>query len=179
MTDTTNGTTPELATFAAGCFWGVEAAFRKVPGVVATTVGYTGGHTDHPTYADVCSHTTGHAEAVEVAFDPALVSYDELLDVFWHEHDATQDDLQGLVPFDNYRNEIFVHSPEQGRAALASRARLQARTGRPVVTGISSASTFWPAEEHHQRYLEKAGRATCATTVANRSRERRSAPATS
>ena len=162
-----DGNRPELATFAAGCFWGVEATFREVPGVVATTVGYTGGDTDHPTYAQVCSHTTGHAEAVQVAFDPEQVGYDELLEVFWQAHDATQDDLQGLDVFDNYRNEIFVHSPEQEQAATASRARLRARTGRPIAVGITPASTFWPAEEHHQRYLEKAGRATCAASVTN------------
>jgi peptide-methionine (S)-S-oxide reductase len=157
----------ETATFAAGCFWGVEAAFRRIEGVQRTRVGYTGGHVDDPTYEDVCSHGTGHAEAVEVEFDPEQVSYDELLDAFWAEHDPTQVNRQGWDFGDQYRTEIFVHSPEQEAAAIASRDREQARRRKPIATKITPAETFWPAEEYHQRYLEKRGRATCAAGVAD------------
>jgi peptide-methionine (S)-S-oxide reductase len=157
----------EKATFAAGCFWGVEAAFRRVEGVVRTQVGYAGGHTENPTYEEVCSHTTGHAEAVEVEFDPDRVSYDDLLELFWREHDPTQVDRQGWDIGDQYRSAIFFHSPEQEAAARLSREGAQSRYRKPIATEITSASTFWPAEDYHQRYLEKRGRATCAPGVAD------------
>jgi peptide-methionine (S)-S-oxide reductase len=157
----------EKATFAAGCFWGVEAAFRRVEGVVRTQVGYTGGSIENPTYEEVCSHTTGHAEAVEVEFDPTRVTYDDLLDVFWREHDPTQVNRQGWDVGDQYRTEIFFHSPEQEAAARASREREQPRHRKPIATAITPAPTFWPAEDYHQRYLEKRGRATCAPGVAD------------
>ena len=149
----------EKATFGAGCFWGVEAAFRKVDGVVDTAVGYSGGHTPNPTYEDVCSHTTGHAEVVQVTFDPARVSYEELLEVFWRIHDPTQVNRQGPDIGDRYRSVIFYHSGEQRRIAEESRAALEAsgRLSRPVATKIEPAQTFWRAEEYHQRYYEKRG----------------------
>jgi peptide-methionine (S)-S-oxide reductase len=150
------------ATFAAGCFWGVEAAFRNVPGVLATRVGYTGGGAERPTYEEVCTGRTGHAEAVEVEFDPARVSYEQLLDVFWHEHDPTQLNRQGPDRGTQYRTAVFFHSPEQESAARASRDREQSRRRKEIVTEITPASKFWPAEEYHQRYLEKRGLATCA-----------------
>ncbi|MGQ9808173.1 MAG: peptide-methionine (S)-S-oxide reductase MsrA [Armatimonadota bacterium] len=149
----------EKATFGAGCFWGVEAAFRKVDGVVETAVGYSGGHTANPTYEDVCSHTTGHAEVVQVTFDPSKVSYRQLLDVFWSIHDPTQVNRQGPDIGDQYRSVIFYHSEEQRRAAEESKAVLEAsgRLDRPVATKIEPAKTFWRAEEYHQRYYEKRG----------------------
>jgi peptide-methionine (S)-S-oxide reductase len=163
MTDTKT----EQATFAAGCFWGVEAEFRQIPGVIATTVGYTGGRGERPTYEQVCSHTTGHAEAVLVEFDPAQVSYDELLDAFWRLHDPTQLNRQGPDVGDQYRSAIFFHSPEQEAAAKASRQAAQERFSKPIVTEITEAPEFWPAEDYHQRYLEKRGLASCAITVSN------------
>lgn len=153
----------EKATFGAGCFWGVEAAFRQIPGVVATSVGYEGGTTDNPSYRDVCSHTTGHAEVVEVDYDPARVSYDDLLAVFWDEHDPTQLNRQGPDVGDQYRSVVFYHTPEQQAAATASRDRL-AQSGkyrRPIVTVIEPAETFYRAEDYHQQYLEKRGLSTC------------------
>lgn len=151
------------ASFGAGCFWGVEAAFRAVPGVTATAVGYQGGRTDKPTYDDVCRHGTGHAEVVEVDFDPAQVSYDELLKVFWENHDPTQLNRQGPDYGDQYRSVIFAYTPEQQAAAEASKAALGASGAfaRPIVTQVVAAPTFWPAEEYHQQYLEKRGRASC------------------
>jgi peptide-methionine (S)-S-oxide reductase len=163
MTDTKT----EQATFAAGCFWGVEAEFRQIPGVITTTVGYTGGRTDHPTYEQVCSHTTGHAEAVLVEYDPAQVTYDQLLDAFWQLHDPTQLNRQGLDVGDQYRSAIFFHSPEQEAKAKASKEATQPRFKRPIVTEITPAVEFWPAEDYHQRYLEKRGLASCAITVSN------------
>ena len=153
----------EPATFAAGCFWGVEVAFRNVDGVRDAIVGYTGDHTDHPTYREVCTDTTGHAEAVEVTFDPGEVSYEELLEVFWTNHDPTQVNRQGPDYGSQYRSAIFFHSPEQEAAATGSKEALDAsgRLSRPVATEITPASTFWKAEEYHQRYLEKRGQATC------------------
>ena len=151
----------EKATFAAGCFWGVEAAFWKVPGVRQTTVGYTGGHTEHPTYKQVCSDTTGHAEAVLVEYDPAEVSYEQLLEVFWNEHDPTTLNRQGPDVGSQYRSAVFFHTPGQEAAAKASRDAHQQKLSRPIVTEITPASTFWRAEEYHQRYFEKQGIASC------------------
>jgi peptide-methionine (S)-S-oxide reductase len=135
--------------------------------VITTTVGYTGGRTEHPSYEDVCSHTTGHAEAVLVEFDPAQVSYDELLDAFWQLHDPTQLNRQGPDVGDQYRSAIFFHSPEQEAKAKASKEAAQGRFKRPIVTEITPAPVFWPAEEYHQQYLQKRGLASCAITVSN------------
>jgi peptide-methionine (S)-S-oxide reductase len=151
----------EKATFGAGCFWGVEIEFRNVPGVLDTAVGYEGGTLANPTYEDVCSHTTGHAEVVQVEFDPDEVSYDQLLDVFWDVHDPTQVNRQGPDVGSNYRSVIFFHAPEQEEKALESKARAQARFERPIATEITPASDFWRAEEYHQQYLVKRGLATC------------------
>jgi peptide-methionine (S)-S-oxide reductase len=158
--------TTETAIFAAGCFWGVEADFRRADGVTATRVGYTGGHKDNPTYRQVCGHRTGHAEAVEVTFDPDQISYEELLERFWATHDPTTRNRQGVDLGSQYRSAIFFTSPEQERAAIASRdaeqAKLEDAGGRGllkhrkrIVTEIGPATTFWPAEEYHQCYLEK------------------------
>ena len=149
------------ATFAAGCFWGVEVAFRQVKGVVSTTVGYTGGHFQNPTYEDVCSGRTGHAEAVEAEYDPSKVSFEDLLTVFWDIHDPTTLNRQGPDVGTQYRSAIFFHSPEQQAAAVASKEKLQgAGTYRnPVVTEITRASQFYRAEEYHQQYKEKRQRA--------------------
>ncbi len=155
----------ERATLAAGCFWGIEAAFREMHGVLQTSVGYTGGHTPSPTYEQVCSHTTGHAEAVEVWFDPALVSYAELLGAFWQMHNPTTRNRQGLDIGDQYRSAIFTHSPEQQAAAIASRDVEQLARRRRIVTEIEPATLFHRAEEYHQRYFEKSGRAACAVTL--------------
>ena len=154
-------TTTEKATFGAGCFWGVEAAFRQVPGVVATTVGYSGGTFENPTYKDVCSGKTGHAEVVEVEYDPSKVSYDDLLHVFWENHDPTTPNRQGWDVGEQYRSAIFFHTPQQESAARASKEKLE-RSGkyrRPIVTEITPASTFYRAEDYHQQYLEKRGAA--------------------
>ena len=155
----------ERATFAAGCFWGVEATLRGLEGVVKTAVGYTGGHTVAPTYEQVCAHRTGHAEAVEVWFDPAQISYDELLDAFWALHDPTSRNRQGLDFGDQYRSAIYFHDAGQEAAALASRERAQRARRRPIVTEITPASAFYRAEEYHQRYFEKSGRASCAASL--------------
>jgi peptide-methionine (S)-S-oxide reductase len=151
----------EKATFAAGCFWGVEAAFRQVEGVLDTAVGYTGGKLENPTYKDVCTDRTGHAEAVEVTFDPARVSYDKLLDVFWRIHDPTTVNRQGPDVGTQYRSATFFHSPEQEAAARASMAKRQSQLKHPIVTQLVPASTFYRAEDYHQRYLEKRGVASC------------------
>lgn len=151
----------ETATFAAGCFWGVEVDFRNTPGVLAAQVGYAGGHTESPTYEQVCSGTTGHAEAVEVTFDPSEIAYAELVDAFWELHDPTQVNRQGPDVGSQYRSAIFTHSFEQAEVAAESKARAQARFPRPIATEIVPATTFWPAEEYHQQYLVKHGRATC------------------
>src|SRR5512134_343123 len=150
-------TMPETATFAAGCFWGVEYVFERVPGVLRTEVGYAGGHTENPTYRDVCSHGTGHAEVLRVEFDPAVVGFDQLLEVFWAMHDPTQVNRQGPDVGDQYRSAIFTHSDEQRRAAEASRDRAQARFSSPIATEITGFRAFYPAEEYHQRYYEKTG----------------------
>ena len=151
------------ATFAAGCFWGVEATFRQIPGVISTRVGYTGGDFANPSYKDVCSDRTGHAEAVEVEFDPSKVGYDQLLNVFWENHDPTQLNRQGPDYGSQYRSAIFFHSPEQEREARASKEKLQAsgQFRRPIVTQIVPAVTFYEAENYHQQYLEKRGLASC------------------
>ncbi len=153
----------EKATFAAGCFWGVEAAFRQVPGVIDTTVGYSGGTFPNPTYEDVCTGRTGHAESVQVEFDPVRVSYDRLLEVFWENHDPTTPNRQGPDVGTQYRSVVFVDGPEQEKAAKESKERLEksGRYRRPIVTEIASAQHFWRAEDYHQRYLEKRGLAHC------------------
>ncbi len=153
----------EKATFAAGCFWGVEAAFRQVQGVVETAVGYSGGKTKNPTYEDVCTDRTGHAEVVQVEFDPMRVSYEKLLDVFWENHDPTTMNRQGPDVGTQYRSAILFHTPEQEAAARASKAKLEAggRYKRPIVTEIVPVAEFYEAEEHHQQYLEKRGLSTC------------------
>jgi peptide-methionine (S)-S-oxide reductase len=155
----------ERATFAAGCFWGVEASFREIEGVVRTRVGYTGGQTADPTYEQVCSDATGHAEAVEVWFDPALVGYDELLAVFWSIHDPTTRNRQGWDFGSQYRSAIFFHDADQEKTATASRDERQAGLARSIVTEIVPAPAFYEAEEYHQRYFEKHGGAACATTL--------------
>jgi peptide methionine sulfoxide reductase msrA/msrB len=159
-----NGTaTLQKATFAAGCFWGVEAAFRAVPGVRDAAVGYIGGTLENPTYEDVCSGRTGHAEAVEVTFDPAQTSFEQLLEVFFAKHNPTTRDRQGPDIGSQYRSAIFFHTPEQQEQALAIIAALDkgGRFKRPIVTQIAAAPTFYRAEEYHQRYVEKSGRASC------------------
>ncbi len=151
------------ASFAAGCFWGVEATFRQIEGVLSTAVGYEGGRTENPTYEQVCTDTTGHAETVEVEFDPSRVSYERLLDVFWDNHDPTQLNRQGPDVGEQYRSVIFFHTPEQQAAAIASKER-RAASGqykRPIATEITPASKFYRAEEYHQQYLEKRGLAHC------------------
>jgi peptide-methionine (S)-S-oxide reductase len=155
-----------LATFAAGCFWGVEAGFRQVAGVVDAEVGYTGGHTENPTYKEVCTGTTGHAEAVRVTYDPDKVTYDQLLDAFWNMHNPTTANRQGPDVGSQYRSAIFYHTPEQEAAARESKAALRASSrwgDRPIVTEIEPAGPFWRAEEYHQRYFEKHGRGACGT----------------
>lgn len=151
------------ASFAAGCFWGVEAAFRQVEGVLETAVGYLGGRTENPTYESVCSGRTGHAETVEVEYDPAKVSYEQLLNVFWENHDPTTLNRQGPDVGEQYRSAIFFQTPEQEAAAIASKESREksGRYKRPIVTEITPASTFYRAEEYHQRYLEKHGLAHC------------------
>lgn len=153
----------ERATFGAGCFWGVEAAFRKLKGVKSTAVGYAGGSVKNPTYEQVCTDRTGHAEVVDVEFDPQQISYDELLNVFWENHDPTTLNRQGPDVGMQYRSAIFFHSPEQEAAARASMDRLEAeqRFRRPIVTQIETAPEFYRAEEYHQQYLEKRGLASC------------------
>ena len=154
----------EKATFGAGCFWGVEAAFRRVPGVRSTQVGYLGGTYENPNYEMVCTGLTGHAEVVEVTYDPAQVSYEELLRVFWDNHNPTTLNRQGPDVGTQYRSAIFYHTPEQEEAARRSKAQLEesGRYSRPVVTEITPASTFYRAEDYHQQYLEKRGLSHCS-----------------
>jgi peptide-methionine (S)-S-oxide reductase len=151
------------ATFGAGCFWGVEETFRRTPGVVATAVGYEGGALENPTYHDVCTDTTGHVEVVEVEYDPDLVSYDRLLEVFWSNHDPTTLDRQGPDYGTQYRSVVFAHDDSQKAAAQEMKERLAAsgRFRRPIVTAIEPASTFWRAEDYHQQYLAKRGQSSC------------------
>jgi peptide-methionine (S)-S-oxide reductase len=153
------------ATFGAGCFWGVEAAFRQLDGVTRTRVGYSGGTLENPSYEDVCSHTTGHAEVVEVTYDPERLTYDQLLDVFWGKHDPTQLNRQGWDIGDQYRSVIFFHDEEQQEAALRSKAGEQSNLSTPIVTQIEPAQTFFEAEDYHQQYLEKRGRSTCTPAL--------------
>jgi methionine-S-sulfoxide reductase len=155
----------QRATFAAGCFWGVDASFREIEGVVRTRVGYTGGSSVDPTYEQVCSDTTGHAEAVEVWFDPELVGYGELLSVFWSIHDPTTPNRQGWDFGSQYRSAIFFHDADQEKLAIASRDERQTGLARPIVTQIVPVPTFYEAEDYHQRYFEKHGGAVCATTL--------------
>lgn len=153
----------EKATFGAGCFWGVQTAFDQIPGVQETAVGYEGGSLSDPTYKDVCTDRTGHAEVLEVSFDPAQISYQKLLDVFFATHDPTQLNRQGPDYGKQYRSVIFFHSPEQQRAAEETIARLTAsrKFSKPIVTQVAPAETFWRAEEYHQKYLEKRGVSSC------------------
>ena|SRR5438874_290845 len=155
--------TIETATFGAGCFWGLEAAFRQIRGVKATAVGFMGGTVDKPTYEDVCYRDTGHAEVVQVEFDPELVSYAQMLDVFWQNHDPTTLNRQGPDVGEQYRSVVFYHAPEQQEAAIASKEQLErdGRYRRPIVTQIVPAMTFYKAEDYHQQYLEKRGLSTC------------------
>lgn len=157
--------TIETATLAAGCFWGVEYVFERVPGVLSTSVGYTGGHTEDPTYRDVCSHRTGHAEALQVEFDPAVVGFEQLLEVFWAMHDPTQVNRQGPDVGDQYRSAIFTHSTGQLAAAEASRDRAQGRFARAIATEITPATTFYAAEDSHQRYYDKNGHQPYCHTI--------------
>lgn len=154
---------PEKATFAAGCFWGVQEAFARLKGVVSTRAGYTGGDFESPAYEDVCTGATGHAEAVEVVYEPEVVSYETLLDIFWSIHDPTTIDRQGPDIGAQYRSVIFFHTDEQGKEARLSKERLEksARFGSAIVTGILPAGVFYPAEEYHQMYLQKHGRSGC------------------
>jgi peptide-methionine (S)-S-oxide reductase len=155
--------TIEKATFGAGCFWGVEEAFRTMPGVLATAVGYEGGTLPNPSYKDVCTDTTGHAEVVEIDFDPTLISFETLVEAFWNLHDPTQLNRQGPDYGTQYRSAIFTHSPEQEATAAASLENLKAsgKYARPVVTKIEPATTFWKAEDYHQQYLAKRGLGSC------------------
>jgi peptide-methionine (S)-S-oxide reductase len=152
----------EKATFGAGCFWGVEATYRSTKGVLSTAVGYAGGHLPNATYKDVCSGKTGHAEVVEVEFDPAQVSYEDLLNVFWDNHDPTTLNRQGPDVGSQYRSAIFFHSPEQEAIAKASKEKVQSRFKNKIVTEITPASEFYKAEDYHQQYLEKRGLAHCS-----------------
>ncbi len=145
----------EKAIFGAGCFWGIEAEFRRVEGVIEVASGYSGGHTENPTYGDVCSGATGHAEVIEVEYDPSKVSYEELLEVFWKEHDPTQLNRQGPDVGTQYRSVILFLTPEQETTAHASKEKAQERFKKPIVTQIVPASEFYRAEEYHQRYFEK------------------------
>lgn len=156
------------ATFAAGCFWGVETAFRQIDGVTATTVGYSGGDTTNPTYKEVCTDTTGHAEVVQVEYDPDRVSYETLLDLFWSNHDPTQLNRQGPDVGTQYRSAIYYHDDEQKAAATASKDKLESSgRGRAIVTEITQAQEFYPAEDYHQQYLEKRGLASCTIALKN------------
>ena len=156
-------TTLEKATFGAGCFWGVEAAFRQIKGVVSTAVGFSGGNYDNPSYHDVCTGRTGHAEVVEVTYDPARVSYEDLLKVFWENHNPTTLNRQGWDVGTQYRSAIYFHDAKQEAAARASKEQLEksGKYRKPIVTEVTPASTFYMAEDYHQQYLEKRGLSSC------------------
>ena len=158
-----NSNKKEMATFGAGCFWGVEATFRQIKGVKGTAVGYMGGKMENPKYEDVCTDETGHAEVVQIEYNPSKVSYEKLLDVFWNNHDPTQLNRQGPDVGTQYRTVIFYHNPEQKKAALSSKEKLEKskKYSMPIMTEIVPTSTFYKAEEYHQRYLEKRGLSTC------------------
>jgi methionine-S-sulfoxide reductase len=156
----------KIATFGGGCFWGVEAAFRRLDGVTKTRVGYAGGRTESPSYQQVCYEDTGHAEVVEVTYDEDVIPYEALLAAFWAEHDPTQLNRQGPDVGEQYRSVIFVHDDAQRAAAEASRDRVQARLSKPVVTVIEDAGMFWEAEDYHQQYLEKRGLSSCTVRLA-------------
>ena len=151
----------EKATFAAGCFWGVEAAFRQIKGVKSTRVGYTGGQMENPTYENVCSDETGHAEAVEVTFDPKQVPYEKLLDVFWQNHNPTQGNRQGPDAGTQYRSAVFYHNPKQKELAMKSLKEQQKKYDKKITTEIKPAEKFYEAEDYHQQYLEKRGMSSC------------------
>ena len=153
----------EIASFAAGCFWGVEAAFREFNGIISTTVGYMGGHTENPNYGDVCKGNTGHAETLQITYDPAKISYDQLLETFWNNHDPTTINRQGPDVGEQYRSIIFYHNTEQKELAEKSKEKLDSsgRFKNPIVTEIIPATTFYPAEDYHQQYLEKRGKKFC------------------
>jgi peptide-methionine (S)-S-oxide reductase len=155
--------TTEIATFGAGCFWGVEAAFSRVPGVIEAASGYSGGHTENPTYKEVCTDETGHAEVVQVTYDPAQVTFEKLLEVFWGLHDPTQVNRQGPDFGSQYRTAVFFHTPEQEATAKKLKATLDAsgKFNRPIATEITAAGKFYRAEEYHQKYLEKRGATSC------------------
>ncbi len=157
---TTEKAALEKATFGAGCFWGVEHEFRQLDGVANTVVGYAGGHTDNPTYEEVCSHNTGHAEVVQVEYDPSKIPYDKLLETFWSIHDPTQLNRQGPDIGTQYRSVIFFHNMAQEQAAKASKEALE-KSGKKIATQIEPAPTFWPAEDYHQQYYEKKGIGSC------------------
>jgi peptide-methionine (S)-S-oxide reductase len=159
--DQTDSVLLERATFAAGCFWGVEATFRRLAGVKSTQVGYIGGALENPTYHDVCTDSTGHAEAVEITYDPQVISYHDLLEVFWNNHNPTTLNRQGPDVGTQYRSAIFFHTPAQEAEARRSRDQAQVHFPRPIVTEIKPSQTFWPAEDYHQQYLEKRGLANC------------------
>ena len=154
--------TEQKATFAAGCFWGIEYKFSQLTGVLSATSGYTGGHKEDPGYKEVCADTTGHAEAVLVTFDSAIISYEQLLQAFWGMHDPTQLNKQGPDVGSQYRSAIFYHNEEQYKQALQSLESAQANFSQPIVTEIKSAEKFWEAEEYHQKYIEKQGGGSCA-----------------
>ncbi len=158
----------ETASFGAGCFWQIEMAYRETEGVVDTAVGYEGGHVDNPTYEQVCTGETGHAEVTQVTFDPERVSYEELLEKFWELHDPTQVDRQGWDVGTQYRSVIFTNSPEQEAAAKASKERAQERFSNPIATSIEPATGFWRAEEYHQCYLERRRPANALRTLIGR-----------
>jgi peptide-methionine (S)-S-oxide reductase len=161
----------EKATFGAGCFWGVDYVYRRVPGVVDVEVGYSGGTTKNPSYEQVCSHTTGHAEVAQVTFDPERVSFDQLLEVFWAMHDPTQVNRQGPDVGDQYRSAVFTHSEDQREAAEASKARAQSKFSKPIATEIVPLTEFYPAEGYHQAYYEKNGHTPYCHTVPVRTLE--------
>jgi peptide-methionine (S)-S-oxide reductase len=165
------GESMDMATFGAGCFWGVEYVYRRVPGVADVQVGYSGGITPNPTYEEVCSHTTGHAEVAQVTYDPERVTYDQLLEVFWAMHDPTQVDRQGPDIGDQYRSVIFTHSPDQQTAAEASKEAAQARFTRPIATTVQPLQAFYPAEGYHQAYYEKNGHTPYCHVVPTRTLE--------